>query len=95
MLLKSASSLAWRHIITDSSRDFAKVASPSHALTRKGVTFAWNAECEAAFKQLKSLLIRATVLAYPQFGPNKRYILETRCKWLWFKSRAKSGAIGW
>ena len=56
---------------------FAKVASPLHALTRKGVTFAWSAECEAAFKQLKSLLITAPVLAYPQFGPNKRFILET------------------
>ena len=56
---------------------FAKVASPLHALTRKGVTFAWSPECEAAFNQLKSLLITAPVLAYPQFGPDKSFVLET------------------
>ena len=56
---------------------FAKVASPLHALTRKGVAFAWSPECEAAFNQLKSLLITAPVLAYPQFGPDKSFILET------------------
>ena len=56
---------------------FAKVASPLHALTRKGVAFEWSSECEAAFNQLKSLLVTAPVLAYPQFGPNHSFILET------------------
>ena len=41
------------------------------------MTFAWSVECEAAFKHLKGLLITTPVLAYPQFGPNKRFILET------------------
>ena len=56
---------------------FANVASPLHALTRKGVAFAWSPECEAAFNQLKNLLITAPVLAYPQFGQDKSFILET------------------
>ena len=56
---------------------FAKVASPLHALTKKGTTFTWSSECEVAFCQLKSLLVTAPVLAYPQFGLNKSFILET------------------
>ena len=56
---------------------FAKVASHLHTLTRKGVTFAWSSECETAFNQLKNLLITAPVLAYPQFGPDKSFVLET------------------
>ena len=56
---------------------FAKVASPLHTLTRKGVTFTWSPECEAAFDQLKSLLVISPVLAYPHFGSEKSFILET------------------
>ena len=56
---------------------FANVVSQLHALTRKGVTFAWSLECDAAFCQLKNLLVKAPVLAYPQFGLNKSFILET------------------
>ena len=50
--------------------DFASVAAPLHALTRKNVPFEWTTGCQAAFDQLKHLLISAPVLAYPQFGPD-------------------------
>ena len=56
---------------------FAWIASPLHALTKKGVPFCWTTACEAAFCQLKELLCQAPVLAYPQFGPDKNFVLET------------------
>lgn len=43
-------------------RDFAKVAGPLHALTRKGVVFLWSEACETAFCRLKDLLVTAPVL---------------------------------
>ena len=56
---------------------FAKVASALHALTKKNATFTWTDECETAFSHLKRLLVTAPVLAFPQFGPDKSFILET------------------
>ena len=56
---------------------FAKIAAPLHALTKKDVPFEWTQECEAAFCKLKELLITAPVLAYPRFGHDKEFILET------------------
>ena len=54
---------------------FSSVAQPLYALTRKDVPFNWSTECEAAFSSLKSLLTKAPILAYPQFG--NEYLLET------------------
>ena len=56
---------------------FAKVASPLHALTKKGVPFQWTWECQLAFDHLKELLCSAPVLSYPQFGGDHNFILET------------------
>ena len=56
---------------------FARVASPLHTLTKKGVQFQWTWECQLAFDQLKELLCTAPVLAYPQFGGDRHFILET------------------
>lgn len=53
--------------------NFATIASPLHALTRKHVT----AECEEASLKLKEALTTAPVLVYPRFGPNCFFILET------------------
>ena len=57
--------------------DFAKVASPLHALTKKNVEFLWTPECRKAFEQLKKALVTAPVLSYPIFGPDQEFILET------------------
>ena len=57
--------------------NFAKVAKPLHNLMKKGVAFYWSKECEEAFAKLKQLLISAPVLAYPEFGSGKSFILET------------------
>ena len=57
---------------------FARIATPLHALTKKEVAlFHWTEECQAAFDRLKELLITSPVLAYPQFGPGKEFVLET------------------
>ena len=56
---------------------FARIASPLHALTKKGVPFQWMWECQLVFHNLKELLCSAPVLAYPQFGGDHHFILET------------------
>ena len=54
---------------------FAKLASPLHVLTWKGAIFIWNSSCQEAFDGLKQRLMRAPVLAYPQF--DRSFVLET------------------
>ena len=56
-------------------QNFAKIAHPLHALTRKGVPFHWMKECQEAFTLLKHKLSSAPVLAYPDFC--KDFVLET------------------
>ena len=54
---------------------FARIASPLHELTKKGVSFRWTEACQTAFDQLKDKLVEAPVLAYPNF--NEKFTLET------------------
>ena len=54
---------------------FAKIAGPLHALTKKSSDFMWTAVCQGAFEKLRSLLTSAPVLAYPDFCVP--FILET------------------
>ena len=56
-------------------KDFSKIASPLYKLTQKNVEFRWNSECEAAFSLLKTELVNAPVLKYPDF--TKPFILDT------------------
>ena len=56
---------------------FSKIASPLYALTAKDVVFQWTPECQEAFDCLKTFLITAPVLAYPQFGEGSEFVLET------------------
>ena len=56
-------------------RGFSRVAQPLHALTRKGVVFAWTQQCQEAFDALKSLLVEAPILVHPDF--DKPFVLET------------------
>eukprot|EP00064_Thunnus_orientalis_P001978 superscaffoldBa00000136_g1982 len=46
-------------------KDFATMAEPLHALTKKYARFQWTTECQAAFDRLKHLLTTAPVLDYP------------------------------
>ena len=54
---------------------FAKIAGPLHALTKKNSEFTWTAVCQGAFVKLRNFLTSAPVLAYPDFGVP--FILET------------------
>ena len=54
---------------------FSNIARPLHRLTEKGQQFVWSEECEAAFQVLKTRLIEAPILAYPD--PEQEYILDT------------------
>ena len=49
-------------------KDFAKIASPIHDLTKKGTRFAWTEDCQLAFDTLKTALTEAPILSYPDFS---------------------------
>ena len=44
--------------------------------------FVWTTECEAAFRKLKEVLSSAPVLAYPRFGTECEFILETDASYI-------------
>ena len=48
-------------------KNFAKLAEPLHAMSRKGARFEWTTQCDTAFRQLKEGLLQSTALAYPDF----------------------------
>ncbi len=56
--------------------NFASIAAPLQALTKKNAVFQWSEKCEEAFVKLKRLLTTTPVLAYPKFGPGCSFILE-------------------
>ena len=43
--------------------DFAKIAHPMHALTKKNAVFEWTADCGVAFNELKERLVTAPACA--------------------------------
>jgi transposase InsO family protein len=55
--------------------NFSSIAMPLTALTKKGVPYVWSDQCDEAFKQLKTLLISAPILA--QWDPDKKTVVET------------------
>ena len=46
-------------------RDFSSIASSLTGLTRQGVPFIWDHDCEANFNELKARLTSAPVLTLP------------------------------
>ena len=57
---------------------FADIAAPMYALTRKGASFAWTSECAQAFATLKDKLMTAPVLGYPRFDQDaSQFKLQT------------------
>lgn len=55
-------------------KDFARIATPLHELTRKGARFHWSEQCQGAFDELKEALSQAPVLPYPD--PTRPYVLD-------------------
>jgi len=56
-------------------KNFASIAEPLSALTKKGVRFSWSPEAQQAFEHLKRALAETVTLAYPQ--PNQTFTLDT------------------
>ena len=56
-------------------KNFAQIAQPLHALTRKGATYNWSESCQEAFDELRKRLTEAPILVYPSF--DRKFILET------------------
>ena len=56
-------------------KDFAGIAEPLHALTRKGVKWNWTSDCQEAFEELKRRLTSTPIMALPQDGGI--YVLDT------------------
>ena len=55
--------------------NFAKIANPLHALTRKDAPFLRDSTCQQAFESLKQCLIEALMLAFPNF--DRPFLMET------------------
>ena len=49
-------------------KNFATIAGPLHALTRKDDLFHWTPECQNAFDRLKLLLTTSPITAFPDFN---------------------------
>ena len=49
-------------------KNFAVIAGPLHALTRKDAVFHWSSECQNAFDRLKTLLTTSPITAFPDFS---------------------------
>ena len=56
-------------------KDFADLAEPLVALTRKGTPFVWKDLQQTAFEALKACLVRAPILGFPTEGG--RFVLDT------------------
>ena len=56
-------------------KDFSKIAYPLRQISKNKKSYAWNADCEAAFEELKNRLISAPVMAYPL--PDGQFVLDT------------------
>eukprot|EP00794_Sanderia_malayensis_P003974 gene3974-4523_t len=56
-------------------KNFASIAAPLNYLLKKGVKFTWSDDCQCAFEYLRNSLLKAPILAYPDF--NERFSLYT------------------
>ena len=56
-------------------KDFAELAEPLVALTRKGTPFVWTDRQQAAFEALKACLISVPILGFPT--EDGRFLLDT------------------
>ena len=62
-------------------QDFAELAEPLVALTRKGTDFVWTSERQDAFEALNSCLLQAPILDFPTEAD--RFVLCRSCASCW------------
>ena len=58
-------------------KNFAAIAGPLHALTRKDAVFHWISECQDSFDRLKTLLTTSPITAFPDFSLPFRLYTDT------------------
>ena len=56
-------------------QNFATIAKPLHQLAERGREFDWSEECSISFQELRSRLVAAPTLAFPDFS--KTFLLDT------------------
>ena len=61
----------WRYV-----KNFAAIAGPLHALTRKDAVFHWSADYQDAFNRLKTLLTTSPINAFPDFSQSFRLYMD-------------------
>ena len=66
--------MAWRFIITISSRTFPPLLAP-YIIPQDGLAILWDEQCNNAFDLLWTVLTRAPILAYPD--PSRPFIVDT------------------
>ena len=49
-------------------KGFSKIAAPLNKLLEKNKPFVWTEECTKAYQELKDLLLKEPVVAYPDFS---------------------------
>ena len=57
-------------------KNFAAIAGPLHALTRKDAVFHWSAACQDAFDHLKTLLTTSPITPFSDFSQSFRLYTE-------------------
>ena len=57
-----------RRLLRRYVKNFAAIASPLHALTRKDAVFHWSTDCQTAFDRLKTFLTTSPITAFPDFS---------------------------
>jgi len=56
-------------------KDYASIATPLHALTKKNRVFDWNEECQRAFEKLREALTSSPILSMPD--DSGQFVLDT------------------
>ena len=56
-------------------KNFARIATPLHKLTKKDANFEWTADCQDAFETLKHAFVSAPILKYADF--TTKFVVET------------------
>ena len=58
-------------------KGFSKIAAPLNKLLEKNKPFVWTEECTKAYQELKDLLLKEPVVAYPDFSVPFRLYTDT------------------
>ena len=72
-------------------KGFSKIAAPLNKLLKQNIPFVWMEECTKAYQELKDLLLKEPVVAYPDFSVPFRPYTNASDIGLGAISRAKKG----